>query len=206
MQFRPSTINCTSRASPSEGFPKGRLPTGRSWELLLRSPNQTDRLGRAIGQSLRGGETLASFGPLGAGKTTLVRGIAVGLDAPAISVSSPTFVFIHEYRGRLLLAHVDLYRLNSTQELQSIGLDEHLCGTTVVVVEWADKGLSILPGERLEIELQHRTVRSRRVRISATGPASSALLTQIKQRYAPSLRRAPSHRLTASKFRKKASS
>ncbi len=125
---------------------------------------------------MQGGETLALSGPLGAGKTALVAGIAEGLGATRNSVSSPTFVLIHEYQGRLPLAHVDLYRLHSAQELESIGLLEYLSGPTVTAIEWADRGRALLPEDRLEIELRHQAVGSRTMRLVARGPASAALL------------------------------
>lgn len=175
------------------------------WELASPSPLHTDRLGHAIGLSLQGGETLALFGPLGAGKTSLVRGIAAGLGAPA-TVSSPTFVLIHEYRGRLPLAHVDLYRVNSTSEAESTGLQEYFSGSTVVAIEWADKGFSILPQDRLEIQLRHQAVGSRRIRLSATGQASTALLAEVRRRYAHTAKRSVTKRLSPPKLKRKASS
>jgi tRNA threonylcarbamoyladenosine biosynthesis protein TsaE len=151
-----------------------------SWRRSLASLLHTDQLGRAIGSVLTGGESLALSGALGAGKTALVRGIAAGLGAPAQAVTSPTFVLLHEYRGRLPLAHLDLYRLNSGKEAASIGLDDYLTGSTVVAVEWADKAPEILPHDRLEMELRHCTVQSRSIRFTATGPLSAALLARIK--------------------------
>ena len=153
-----------------------------SWVLRQSLPSleHTHRLGRAIGSVLRGGESLALSGALGAGKTALVRGIATGLGAPAEAVSSPTFVLLHEYRGRLPLAHLDLYRLSSAKEVESIGLADYLSGPTVVAVEWADKAPGILPADRLEMELRHRTVQSRSITFRATGPVSAALLARIK--------------------------
>src|SRR5574337_381119 len=79
-----------------------------AWTFALSSRAATEAFGQAIGRTLKGGETLALFGELGAGKTALVRGIAVGLGTPPGVVSSPTFVLIHEYHGRLPLVHVDL--------------------------------------------------------------------------------------------------
>src|SRR5262245_38662263 len=99
---RPTgSVQTSRRASPV---------SSQAWELKLWSPLDTERLGRALGSALQGGETLALYGPLGAGKTALVRGVAAGLGASREAVSSPTFVLVHEYRGRLPLAHIDLYR------------------------------------------------------------------------------------------------
>jgi tRNA threonylcarbamoyladenosine biosynthesis protein TsaE len=150
------------------------------WNRSLPSPAHTDRLGRAIGSVLAGGESLALSGRLGAGKTALVRGIAAGLGAPASAVSSPTFVLLHEYEGRLPLAHIDLYRLTSSKEVETIGLADYLSGQTVVAVEWADKAPGLLPDDRLEMELRHRTVQSRSITFKATGPLSAALLSRLK--------------------------
>ncbi len=154
--------------------------TGGTWRRSLSSPLETDQLGRLIGSVLMGGESLALSGTLGAGKTALVRGIAAGLGAAAEAVTSPTFVLLHEYRGRLPLAHLDLYRIDSLRDAESIGLNDYLSGSTVVAVEWADKALALLPPDRLEMELRHRTVQSRSIQFRATGPQSSALLTRIK--------------------------
>ncbi|HEU4502047.1 MAG TPA: tRNA (adenosine(37)-N6)-threonylcarbamoyltransferase complex ATPase subunit type 1 TsaE [Nitrospira sp.] len=165
----------------SEPSASNRKPRSeRVWQLALPSPRHTDRLGRAIGSALQGGESLALYGPLGSGKTALVRGIAAGLGATSSAVTSPTFVLLHEYRGRLPLAHVDLYRLSSPKEVESIGLDDYLSGSTVVVIEWADKAPGILPPDRLEMQLRHRTVQSRSIRLMATGPLSAALLARTR--------------------------
>jgi tRNA threonylcarbamoyladenosine biosynthesis protein TsaE len=146
------------------------------------SPAWTDRLGRVIGLALQGGETLALIGPLGAGKTALVRGIAQGLDATPTHVSSPTFVLIHEYRGRLPFAHVDLYRLAS-RDIESTGLADYFSGQTITAIEWADRGFAWLPNDRLEIELRHKSVGSRTVQLRATGPMAVTLLDRIRTRF-----------------------
>jgi tRNA threonylcarbamoyladenosine biosynthesis protein TsaE len=159
----------------------GRVPV--PWQLVSRSQQDTDRLGQALGRALRGGETIALYGPLGAGKTALVRGISQGLGGESVTVSSPTFVMIHEYRGRLPLAHVDLYRVRSPRDLESTGLIDYFSGPTVIAIEWADKGAPALPSDRLEIELSHRAARSRVIRLRATGPMSTRLLTRAKTSY-----------------------
>ena len=125
---------------------------------------------------------MALSGALGAGKTALIRGIAAGLGAPPRAVTSPTFVLLHEYRGRLPLVHLDLYRLASPKDADSIGLYDYLSGPTVVAVEWAEKAPHLLPRDRLEMELRHRTVQSRSIHFKATGPLSTTLLGRIKKR------------------------
>jgi tRNA threonylcarbamoyladenosine biosynthesis protein TsaE len=158
--------------------------SNRPWQLVSTSHQQTDRLGQAIGCALRGGETIALYGPLGAGKTALVRGIAQGLGASPTAISSPTFVVIHEYdQGRLPLAHVDLYRIRSLLELESTGLTEYFSGQTVMAIEWADKGLAALPQDRIDITLNHRAARSRTIQLHATGPKSDEVISLARIQY-----------------------
>jgi len=142
-----------------------------------------------IGHVLRGGETIAIYGPLGAGKTALVRGIVQGLGASPTVVSSPTFVVIREYdQGRLPLAHMDLYRIRSPRELESTGLTEYFSGQTVTAIEWADKGLFALPQDRIEIALDHRAARIRTIQLSATGPQSGKILALAHMHYSKTSR------------------
>ena len=155
---------------------------------MSSSHQHTDRLGQVLGRTLRGGETIALYGPLGAGKTALVRGIAQGLGASPTAVTSPTFVVIHEYQGRLPLVHVDLYRIRSPRELESTGLIEYFSGQTVTAIEWADKGLAALPQDRIEITLNHRTARSRTIQLSATGPKSDEVLALARRQYSKTSR------------------
>lgn len=129
---------------------------------------------------MTGGETLALTGELGAGKTALVRGIATGLGTPSTHVTSPTFVLIHEYSGRLPLVHVDLYRLRSAAEAEGIGLQEYFRGETVTAIEWADKFPGLLPRDRLELTLEHRTRTARTVHLVACGPRANSLLAALQ--------------------------
>ena len=131
------------------------------------SPEQTIEFGRRIGRCLHGGEVVGVCGPLGSGKTHLIKGIAAGAGATdSREVTSPTFVIVNEYAGRFYLYHVDAYRLNSLDEFEMIGFDD-LCGPeSVVLIEWADKVKPALQGiEPMMIELCHigETVRQIRV-------------------------------------------
>jgi len=183
----PSKSSVAKHKSAKASRPvRQRSVTGRSnprWNMTTRSAGETDRLGQALGHTLRGGEFLALLGTLGAGKTTLVRGIAKGLDASPSSVSSPTFVLAHEYRGRLVLIHADLYRIRSPHEPESTGLTDYLSGATVAAVEWADKAPGWWPDDRLEIELRHLTVGSRTIRLTAQGPLSTGLLARARTKF-----------------------
>jgi tRNA threonylcarbamoyladenosine biosynthesis protein TsaE len=95
-------------------------------------------LGKALGRAARAGDRFLLEGPLGAGKTTLVQGLAEGLDVHT-PVSSPSFVIENQYRGRLVLYHVDLYRLDRVEPELWESLEEHLYGDGVAAVEWAER-------------------------------------------------------------------
>lgn len=153
--------------------------TSHSWSIVSRSPVETERLGHMIGNGLRGGEVFALHGEVGTGKTTLIRGLAAGLGAPPRTVSSPTFVLIHEYQGRLPLAHVDLYRLESVQTLPHLGLQEYFDGRTVVAVEWAERAGNELPLDRTDIRFAHQSPTERTIVITTTGLRAHEALTRI---------------------------
>lgn len=124
---------------------------------------------------------MALFGELGTGKTSLVKGLAEGMNVDPTAVSSPTFALIHEYQGRLRLIHTDLYRLIPAQ-LDDIGLSDYIDGHTVTAIEWAERWGEGLPSDRLDIRLSHRTSSTRRAIFSASGPLACRLLTALRSR------------------------
>jgi tRNA threonylcarbamoyladenosine biosynthesis protein TsaE len=108
--------------------------------LFTLSEEETMEFGRALSRGLEGGELVLLEGELGLGKTVFVRGVAAGLGLPPEDVSSPSFTLIQEYAGgRLNVFHVDLYRLDSPEEIATLGLDEILDGEGVTIVEWGEK-------------------------------------------------------------------
>lgn len=119
--------------------------------VLTESPAQTHDLGRRLAGRLGGGDVVALVGPLGAGKTCFVQGLAAGLGVTG-RVKSPSFTLINEYRGRLPVYHFDLYRLEEA-DVAGIGGEEYLYGPGVSVVEWADRAPGALPPEHLWVEL-----------------------------------------------------
>lgn len=141
------------------------------------SADETERLGERIGRALEPVVVVALIGELGAGKTTLTKGIARGLQVPDL-VHSPTFTLIHEHKGRVPVYHFDLYRLETPEELDDLGYDDYFYGDGVCIVEWAEKIEKLLPADRLEIRITGEDDQ-RTFDIHATGPGSSAVLTKI---------------------------
>ena len=106
--------------------------------FLTHSPEETEALGEALGRRLRGGEIVAYYGGLGAGKTAFTRGLARGLDISA-RVTSPTYTIVNEYlSGRIPLFHFDMYRLRSSDDLWDIGWEDYLERGGVCAVEWSE--------------------------------------------------------------------
>ena len=127
------------------------------FDVVSNSPEETIELGRKIGSQLKGGEVVAVCGSLGSGKTHLIKGITAGAGATeAGKVTSPTFVIINEYKGRLDVYHIDAYRLDSIAEFEMIGFDDYCQRQSVVVIEWADKIESALENiDYIRAELFH---------------------------------------------------
>lgn len=116
--------------------------------ILCQSEEDTRQLGRKIAISLAAPAILSLEGPLGAGKTCFVKGLAEGLGIDPLDVSSPTFTLVHEYHGgRIPLIHFDLYRIESEEELASFGFHDYLSEPIVAAVEWGEKFPSALPRE-----------------------------------------------------------
>jgi tRNA threonylcarbamoyladenosine biosynthesis protein TsaE len=138
--------------------------------LDVHSVAETEAFGRRLAQHLFSGAVVALIGPLGAGKTHLVRAIAEGLDiANPDVVNSPTFVLIQEYDARLPIYHFDAYRLKNETEFADLGVHEYFQGVGVCLIEWADKVPSCLPAERLEIRIRVTGEQSRRLEIVGIG-------------------------------------
>lgn len=116
---------------------------------------ETVELGRRIGGRLQPGQVLSLQGPLGSGKTTLVKGIAAALDIRE-AVTSPSFTLIAEYRGSLPLYHMDLYRIDSTEEFEMLGAEEMMYGRGVTVIEWGEKAEALLPQEAVRVRFRMR--------------------------------------------------
>ena len=136
--------------------------------VVSRSAQETQALGARLGQRLGRGAVVACIGPLGAGKTCFLQGLARGLGVMT-EVTSPTFVLVNEYRGRLPVHHVDAYRTASLTELVDLGLEEMLHGEGVTVVEWADKLLPLLPPRTVTVTIAGLGDEPRQIELA--GPA-----------------------------------
>lgn len=126
----------------------------RSTEFLSHSPQETRAWGKKLAQRLKPGDCLLLIGDLGAGKTTLIQGLAEGLGIDPKEVISPTFVLIREHEGRIPLYHVDAYRIRSPKELLEVGLEEYFQRPGITVIEWGEKVRAIAPAGSIEIHLE----------------------------------------------------
>jgi tRNA threonylcarbamoyladenosine biosynthesis protein TsaE len=133
------------------------------------TPEQTAAVGEALGRTLAAGDVVALYGELGAGKTCFVQGLVRGLDVVG-HATSPTFVMVNEYRGRLPVNHVDAYRATSLTELVDLGLLDLLGGDGVTLVEWADKAEPLLPERAVRVRIEGVGDEPRLITIARPGP------------------------------------
>jgi tRNA threonylcarbamoyladenosine biosynthesis protein TsaE len=138
--------------------------------LVTHSAAETQALGVELGRSLTPGEVVAFYGDLGSGKTCMIQGICKALEV-ADYVTSPTFILINEYAGRLQgrdlpVYHFDLYRLGGPDELEELGAEEYFYGRGVCMVEWAERAGELLPEGCRQVRLEHGGGDERRVEIS----------------------------------------
>lgn len=140
-------------------------------------PDESELFGEQIGAALEPGSVVALMGELGAGKTLLTKGIARGLGVRDL-VHSPSFTLLHEHVGRLPVYHLDLYRLNTPQELDDLGCESYFEGEGVSIIEWAEKAEKVLPPDRLEVRITMEN-EGRTFELRATGPRSEGVLGKV---------------------------
>jgi len=153
---------------PDSDLRMGNEPDGiaaaKAFSIVSHSPEETYAFGKRLGERLQPGDVIALSGELGAGKTCLVQGIAKGLDVrEEYGITSPTFTLINEYPGRLILYHLDMYRLSGIQDLHDIGYDACFNDRGVVVIEWAEKIEEVLPENTLFISLEYVSENERKL-------------------------------------------
>ena len=150
-------------------------------QITTRSIRETQDLSLKLGGLVNQPLIIALWGDLGSGKTAFVQGLAKGLEVPdGYYITSPTFTLINEYPGRLPLVHVDLYRLESIDDLEDIGLDELLYGQAVIAVEWADKLSDNLPAKHLLVTMEIINDNSRTLSLDATGQNEVNLIKALE--------------------------
>jgi len=149
-------------------------------QITTKSPDETRKLGEAVGRCIKKPLIIALTGDLGSGKTAFVQGLASGLGVPAeYYVTSPTFTLINEYPGRIPLCHIDLYRLDNIGDLEDIGLDELLYDQTVIAIEWAEKLADNLLAEHLTMRFEIIEDDSRRITLIASGHNPANLIKAL---------------------------
>ncbi len=141
---------------------------------------ETRDLGFLIGRALKGGEVIAMTGDLGAGKTTITKSIAAGLDIGDY-ITSPTFTIVNEYEGRLKLYHFDVYRISDIEEMYDLGYEEYFDSDGVSVIEWANLIEQILPKDKISIDIKNLDEWSRMIVISGEGAGFENLEKELKK-------------------------
>jgi tRNA threonylcarbamoyladenosine biosynthesis protein TsaE len=141
-------------------------------EITTESAEETIALGRTLAEMLAPPKLVLLRGDLGAGKTTLVKGIAAAFDAAAEEdVTSPTFTLVHEYRGpRANLYHIDLYRVDTQRELETLALDDLRTDDSVLLIEWGEKFLRLQQERDVEISLERVSENGRKIKIVRYSP------------------------------------
>jgi len=153
-------------------------------ELDTDGPEQTMRLGRVLGAILPAGAVIALTGELGAGKTVLAKGIAQGLGVKdEREVTSPSFVLINEYEGRVPIYHVDLYRLQHAAEAEDLGFEELFSGRGVILLEWAEKAARLLPAERIEVNIQWISPTERKIIFAGKGDVAKGWMDLLGEKW-----------------------
>ena len=128
------------------------------------SSEETIALGKKIGSLLKGGDIIAYSGGLGAGKTTITRGISIGMGLDD-EVTSPTFALVNEYRGELNLYHFDMYRITSPDDLETTGFYDYMDSDSVLAVEWSENIQSELPKNAIRVNIERIDDNTRKITI-----------------------------------------
>ena len=138
----------------------------RYLEKISHSVDDTEEIAIGLAKMLRAGDVISLYGPVGAGKTHFVKGLAAGLGAK-ISVKSPSFNLINEYPGEMPIYHIDFYRLRIPGEIEDLGWTDYLNSDGIVAIEWAEKVRNLLPSTTLDVYLEILDENTRKVEISA---------------------------------------
>ena len=152
------------------------------WAVISRSAEHTRGLGVRLGKLLQGGEIVGLIGELGTGKTCFVRGLTEGLGVSQETwIRSPTFTLVNEYHGRLPIYHIDLYRIDSTGELEELNLREYLYSNGVSLIEWFEYFPAGEIEDHLEVELAYREGSKRQLTFFPHGARYEDLVKALQQ-------------------------
>ncbi len=149
--------------------------------FLTTSPSATKRLARRIGEKLSPGSIVALIGELGCGKTCFTKGLCAGLGIPSRRVNSPTFAFVNEYKGRLPVFHLDLYRVENIATSLEIGILDYLAKAKsgVMVIEWAERVLPLLSNSYLQANFSVLSSKKRQIILVGFGEEFCKLLGEL---------------------------
>jgi hydroxypyruvate reductase len=149
------------------------------WRCISTSETETEKLAEHLAAALEPGGVVALVGNLGAGKTRLVRAVAVALGVDPRAIASPTFVLVHEYEGRWPIYHFDTYRLKDVGDFAGLGADEYFNSGGICFVEWADRVLDQLPHDHLRVEITATGEMTREFTFRGTGPTARDVITRL---------------------------
>ncbi len=164
-------------------------------EVESQSEAETIAFGRQLGASLHRGDIVLLCAPFGAGKTHLTKGIAAAFGVAETDVNSPSFVLINEYEadrahGRIPIYHVDLYRVETPDELATVGLDDVVAGDGIAIIEWADRAAGRVPESHLAIVIEHVDETRRLIRVVPRGERYRQLVDLLRRAEADASARA----------------
>jgi len=141
--------------------------------IISKNEEQTRKLGEWIGQKLKAGQIILLTGELGSGKTVMVKGIGRALGIEEKKITSPSYTLINEYQGDSPLYHMDLYRLNSADELYDIGFEEYFKKRGIIVIEWPEIADEVFPSDYLKLKFEILNINKRKILVEACGKKSS---------------------------------
>jgi len=152
--------------------------------FITGSPSATRDLGRRIGAKLPPGSVVALIGELGSGKTCFTKGLCAGIGIPMRQVNSPTFAFVNEYRGRLPVLHVDLYRIDNLEAALDVGILDYLeqARSGIMVIEWADKVIDLLSDDWLQLDFRVLSARRREITLTDFRGQLGGLVEELEEK------------------------
>jgi tRNA threonylcarbamoyladenosine biosynthesis protein TsaE len=175
---RPAT---SATSGPAKQFGGSNQQSSVGLEIVSGSVEETQAFGERLGKLLRPGDVVALQGELGAGKTTLIQGVARGLGRDPASIKSPTFVLMREYGGETPLIHIDGYRLEGASQAAWLDLELIFSPDKITLIEWADRFAGLLPEDYIELRLAHKTTNRRSIQFVAHGVRSAQLIETLEQ-------------------------